>query len=126
MITSVSNRGRTGRSQPVRRSLWYVIVDIFAEQVRFFQMRSLVDLRLSVGITAAASQQHPPVVEADVVDDGKPVIGYRLLKGPEEVVRRRHQQGAVLHGILLVASQRRVGIFLRDAVEPFDKRLDPG
>lgn len=53
-------------------------------------MFCLIDLRLPVGVTAAASQQHPFVMETDVVDEGKLIIGYRLVKGPEEVIRRRH------------------------------------
>lgn len=49
-----------------------------------------------------------------------------MVKGPEKVIRGGHKQGAVLHGIFLVSSQRRMQVRLGDTVKPLDKRFDFG
>lgn len=62
-------------------------------------------------------------MESDVVDKGKLIVRNRLLKCPEEIVSGGHQQGAVFGGVFLIPSQRRVGIFLCDAIKALDQRL---
>ena len=89
-------------------------------------MRGFPDARLPVGIAAASGQKHSFVMKTDIVDQREPVIGDGLLKGPEVIVRRGHQQGAVFFRIFLISSQRRIGILPGDAVEAFDKCLDSG
>ena len=63
------------------------LINPLTELVCFRQMVGFVDLRFAVSISAAASQKHPAVMEADVVHNGKLVVGHRLLKGPEEIIR---------------------------------------
>mgnify|MGYP006924226556 CR=1 FL=1 len=89
-------------------------------------MGSFLDSRLSVGVAAPAGQKHPLVMKSDVMHQCELIIGNRLLKRPEEIIRRRHQKRAVLHRILLISPKRRVRIFLRNTVKPFDKCFDSG
>lgn len=85
-----------------------------------------MDLRLPVGIAAAAGQQHALILEADVVHQGELVVGDCLFKGPEELVGGGHEQGAVLDRIFLIAAQGRGRVLLGDAVEALDKSLQLG
>ena len=87
-------------------------------------MIRLVDLRFPVGVTATASQEHSSVVEADIVDQRKLIVGHRLLKGPEKIVGRCHQQGAVLHWVPLIAAKGWFRILLGDAVKSLNERFD--
>ena len=86
-------------------------------------MSGFINLRLAVCITAAAGQKHPPVMEADVIDNGKLIVRYGLLKCPEKVVGRCHQQGAVPDGILLIPPQRGIRIFFRDTIKVLNERF---
>lgn len=90
------------------------------------QMPGLFDLRASVGIAAAAGQQHPLIMEADVIDYGKLIIGHRLLKGPEKIISCGHEQRTVPDGIFFIPAQRRIRILLRNAVKAFNEGLKPG
>ena len=89
-------------------------------------MPGFANLGRAVGVSAAARQQHTSIVKSDVVHHGELIVGLRLLKRPEEIIRRRHEQGAVPHRVLFVLVQRRSGVFLRNAVEPFNEGFDTG
>ena len=56
-------------------------INRLAKRVRFRQMAGFIDLRLAVGIPAAAYQQHSLVMKANIIHNGKLIVGYRLLKG---------------------------------------------
>ena len=88
------------------------------------QRIGLFNLGFAVGVPAAARQQHALVAEADVIHNSKPVVGRRLLEGPEKVVGGGHQQGAVVDGIALITTQRRIVIRLGNAVKPLDKGFE--
>ena len=76
-----------------------------------------------VCITAAASKDHAFVMEADIIDKCKLVVGNCLFKCPEEVVARGHQKCAVFNRIFLIYVERRIRVFLGYAVEAVYKRF---
>ena len=103
-----------------------LLVNPFPEFIGFRQVRGLVNLRFSICGAASACEEHPFVVKSDVMNDCKPVVGYHLLIGPEIVVCGGHKQGRVFDGIFLVPAQGWMGIFLRNAIEPFNECFDLG
>ena len=71
----------------------------------------------------AARQQHASVGKADIIHQRKAVIAHRLLKRPEQIVRRRHQKGAVLLRVGLIAAPGRRGVRPGQAVKALDNGL---
>ena len=86
-------------------------------------MVCLPDLRPPVRIAASPGKQHPLIMKAYVVHNGKFIVGSNLLKGSEKIVCCSHQQCAVLHRVLLISSQRGLRVFLGDAVKSLNERL---
>lgn len=50
-------------------------------------MCRLVNLRPAIGIPASTGKHHALVMKADIIDQPKPIVGYRLLKRPKKVIR---------------------------------------
>lgn len=86
-----------------------------------FQVVGFANLGWAIGVPAAARQRHPLAMKADGIHQGKLIVRPRLLEGPEKIIRRGHQQSAILHRTLFLAAQRRSGILLRDAVKSLNK-----
>ena len=61
-----------------------------------------------------------------IIHYGKFVIGRNLFKRPEKIIGGSHKQCAVLYRIFLIPAQWRGRVFLRYAVKPLDKCLEPG
>ena len=89
-------------------------------------MICFINLRLTVGVPAAACQKHTLIMKANVVHSGELIVGYSLFKGPEEIVSRGHQQRGILDRIFFIPPQQRVRIFLRNAVEALYKCFQLG
>ena len=89
-------------------------------------MGCLVYLRFTVRVPASSRKHHPPVLKPNIIYHCKLIIGNRLLKRPEEIICRSHKQRTVLNRIFFISAQWRVGIFLCDAVKPFNESLYPG
>ena len=89
-------------------------------------MRRLCDAGLSVGVAAAASQQHSFIFKTDIVYYGELIVRLCLGEGPEKVVCCSHQKRAAFDGIFFIPSKRRTGIFPGNAVEALDECLQPG
>ena len=64
-------------------------IDILTEGKGLCQMACPADPGPAVCVAAAAGQKHPFVPETDVVYHSELIVGYRLLKCPEEIIRRR-------------------------------------
>ena len=47
-------------------------------------MCRLVNLRPAIGIPASTGKHHALVMKADIIDQPKPIVGYRLLKRPKK------------------------------------------
>ena len=84
------------------------------------------DVRQSISIAAATSQNHAPVMKSNVVNDSKFIIGNCLLESPEEIIGGSHQQGTVVNRVLFIPAKRWIRIFFGNAIESFDERLDWG
>lgn len=103
-----------------------IAIEPFPEFGRFPKMMCFGDFRLPVCISASASQIHAEIAETDVIDNCEPVIGGRLAVRSEKIVRRSHEQRAILVRVFLITSPGGMRIFFREAVESFDERLQPG
>ena len=99
-------------------------IQIVPKIVGFFEMAGLVNLRFTIGITTAACQEHPPIMETNVIDQGELIVRYCLLKCPKEIIGGGHQQCTVLYRVLLITAQRGRFIFLRNTIKPFNERVD--
>ena len=102
------------------------IVHGFTELICSFQMLCFGDLRLTIRISTSAGEQHPVIMESNIVYQSELIIGDCLLECPKEIVRRCHKQSAVFDGIFFISTQRRVWIFLCDTVKSLNKCLDSG
>ena len=74
---------------------------------------------MSTVCITAASKDHAFVMEADIVDEHKFVVGNCQFKCPEEIVGRGHQKCAIFNWLFLVSTERRIRVFLSYAVEAF-------
>ena len=68
-----------------------------AEFMRAGKVARFTNARRAVCLAAAARQQHASVGKADIIHQRKAVIAHRLLKRPEQIVRRRHQKLSLIH-----------------------------
>ena len=101
-------------------------INQLAKLIDFRQVICFINLRLTVSVPAAACQKHTLIMKANVVHNGELIVGYSLFKGPEEIVSRGHQQRGILDRIFFIPPQRRVRIFLRNAVEALYKCFQLG
>ena len=61
-------------------------VNIFPEIVGFPKVVRFINLRFSIRISAPSGKQHPFIMETNIIDKRKFVIGYRLFICPEKII----------------------------------------
>ena len=84
-------------------------------------MRCFYNAGTPAGISAAACKQSSLIVETDVVHKSKIIVRYRLLKGPEKIIGRGHEQCTVLDGVFFISSKWGIIVLLGKAVEALNK-----